>query len=348
MQEQLKHGTIGLGLASDLFRNDAALEACLVDDRSHVLKGASGRHVAKLQLALSILEHANILLLELRARRYGRSTASAVLAYKKRRKIINYSYQTQADDIVGKMTIAALDKEMLAWEQQRTRNSRYCGDPIRGETGRKNFTMAVARTSGFSAPRQQLVSNSSSTGPTMVAADLDILWQPSTGAGGNANRVLKYLIKAITLLRPFGMGIMSSVTSPPDAPFPYDPPVDPDLDADCWEARKAAEKMRSGSPNVLRILACPFVPSKSNTYGATKSGTFRGVSFPPFILLNTAAFRTDECTLVHEMIHAANLKLTDNDHDPDKTSVFAKGNERTVLKPEHAAEINKAFFARRK
>ncbi|MBV8275865.1 MAG: hypothetical protein JO170_11495 [Verrucomicrobia bacterium] len=30
--------------------------------------------------------------------------------------IINWSYQTKADDIVGKMTIAALDKEMLEAE----------------------------------------------------------------------------------------------------------------------------------------------------------------------------------------------------------------------------------------
>jgi hypothetical protein len=47
---------------------------------------------------------------ELSARRYGPSTAQAVLAFKRVRRIINHSYQTQADDIVGKMTIAALDE----------------------------------------------------------------------------------------------------------------------------------------------------------------------------------------------------------------------------------------------
>ena len=31
------------------------------------------------------------------------STASAVLAYKQKRRIINFTYQTQADDIVGRL-----------------------------------------------------------------------------------------------------------------------------------------------------------------------------------------------------------------------------------------------------
>ena len=49
---------------------------------------------------------------ELTAQRYGPSTASAVLAYKKKRKIINRSYENTEDNIVGKMTIASLDKDM--------------------------------------------------------------------------------------------------------------------------------------------------------------------------------------------------------------------------------------------
>jgi hypothetical protein len=43
---------------------------------------------------------------------YGSSTANGVLNYKRKRGIINRTYQTQADNIVGKMTIAALDAEM--------------------------------------------------------------------------------------------------------------------------------------------------------------------------------------------------------------------------------------------
>jgi hypothetical protein len=35
-----------------------------------------------------------------------------VLAFKKARHIINHAYQTQEDDIVGMMTIAAMDREL--------------------------------------------------------------------------------------------------------------------------------------------------------------------------------------------------------------------------------------------
>jgi peptidoglycan hydrolase-like protein with peptidoglycan-binding domain len=47
---------------------------------------------------------------------YGPSTAAAVLAFKRKRKIINTGYQTSEDDIVGKMTITALDNELAAFE----------------------------------------------------------------------------------------------------------------------------------------------------------------------------------------------------------------------------------------
>ena len=47
---------------------------------------------------------------------YGPSTKAAVLAYKTRRQIINRSYQSTPDAIVGKMTIASLDAEVAARE----------------------------------------------------------------------------------------------------------------------------------------------------------------------------------------------------------------------------------------
>jgi peptidoglycan hydrolase-like protein with peptidoglycan-binding domain len=49
---------------------------------------------------------------------YWPKTAAAVLDYKRRRNIVNTAYQTTADDIVGDMTISALDREMLALESQ--------------------------------------------------------------------------------------------------------------------------------------------------------------------------------------------------------------------------------------
>jgi hypothetical protein len=111
-----------VALQSSLFRDDQALQACLVDDRAHVAVGAIGEHVTKIHSALIVLDDASIDIGELRAGQYGSSTASAVLAYKRKRSIINFTYQTQADNIVGKMTIASMDSEMGAiehrWEQR--------------------------------------------------------------------------------------------------------------------------------------------------------------------------------------------------------------------------------------
>jgi hypothetical protein len=103
-------------LVSKFFRGDSKLEACLVNDAAHVTQGASGEHVYKIQTALFVLDGAKIENKELIAKLYGPSTAAAVLSYKRKRNIINYSYQTQADNIVGKMTINSLDKEIYQYE----------------------------------------------------------------------------------------------------------------------------------------------------------------------------------------------------------------------------------------
>jgi hypothetical protein len=105
-----------MGLQSALFSDDNDLQACLVNDRAHVTIGAVGGHVTKIHSALTVIENASIDFAELRDSRYGPSTASAVLAYKRKRQIINFSYQKEADNIVGKMTIAAMDREMSAIE----------------------------------------------------------------------------------------------------------------------------------------------------------------------------------------------------------------------------------------
>lgn len=98
-----------MALQSELFRGDSKLEAAAVSDPAHVTPGATGTHVKKIQQALNKLDRANLAEDGI----YGTGTANAVLAYKRARKIINPSYQTQADNIVGKMTIAALDRELL-------------------------------------------------------------------------------------------------------------------------------------------------------------------------------------------------------------------------------------------
>jgi hypothetical protein len=103
-----------MALKSNLFAGDARLEACAVSNPDHVTPGATGPHVRKIQGAVMVLDGAVINKNEVEAGRYGPSTARAVLAYKRKRDIVNRSYQSQADDIVGIMTIKALDAEVLA------------------------------------------------------------------------------------------------------------------------------------------------------------------------------------------------------------------------------------------
>ena len=113
-----------MALRSGLFRGDAKLEAAAVSPAAHIVAGAAGEHVGKIQHALIALDDALIDRGELEAKRYGPSTAKAVLVYKSRRDIINRSYQSQADNIVGIMTMAALDNEICEAGKVITSNCR--------------------------------------------------------------------------------------------------------------------------------------------------------------------------------------------------------------------------------
>ncbi|MCB1769056.1 MAG: peptidoglycan-binding protein [Candidatus Competibacteraceae bacterium] len=95
-------------LQSQLFRGDPKLEAAVVSDSAHIVPGARGDHVRKIQIALIQLDGAGITPDGI----YGPATAAAVLAFKQKRNIINRSYQTKTDNIVGKMTMIALDQAM--------------------------------------------------------------------------------------------------------------------------------------------------------------------------------------------------------------------------------------------
>jgi hypothetical protein len=105
-----------VALNSFLFSGDAALEACARDNAAHIFRGARGVHVGKIQAALVSLDDATIDIGEWESEFYGPSTEAAVLAYKSKRSIINRDYQTQPDAIVGIMTIASLDQEMVQAE----------------------------------------------------------------------------------------------------------------------------------------------------------------------------------------------------------------------------------------
>jgi hypothetical protein len=106
-------------LKSKTFAGDRRLEACLVDDVSHLTPGVKGAFVARVQAALIFVDGADIDERELVDHTYGTSTAAAVLSFKTARKIINRSYQQQPDNIVGKMTIKALDDELFVAEKIR-------------------------------------------------------------------------------------------------------------------------------------------------------------------------------------------------------------------------------------
>jgi len=101
-----------------LLSGDARLQRCAVEDPAHVTEGQKGPHVRLIQLALAITDNADIAGAESTSSSYGPSTTAAVLAYKTKRQIINRSYQSKPDAIVGKMTIASLDAEVAARERR--------------------------------------------------------------------------------------------------------------------------------------------------------------------------------------------------------------------------------------
>lgn len=103
-------------LKSRLLSGDPRLEACLTQDSAHLTPGTRGDFVGKVQAAIELCDSTRIDDGELNTQTYGQSTASAVLAYKQARDIVNRAYQQTADNIVGKMTIARLDEEMAAIE----------------------------------------------------------------------------------------------------------------------------------------------------------------------------------------------------------------------------------------
>jgi hypothetical protein len=110
-------------LNSRTFAGDPALEACLTNDSAHLTIGVQGEHVAKVQSAIIFLDGLAIDAGELRAGLYGQSTAAAVLQFKTARGIINRNYQQSPDNIVGKMTIKAIDDELVLAENTPVRGA---------------------------------------------------------------------------------------------------------------------------------------------------------------------------------------------------------------------------------
>jgi hypothetical protein len=99
-------------LKSDLFRGVPELENCLLHDRDHIMRGAKGDYVSRIQQALDLLGDVPIAADELAKQEFGESTENAVFAFKTKNQIINRTYQTSPDKIVGKMTLQALDDQL--------------------------------------------------------------------------------------------------------------------------------------------------------------------------------------------------------------------------------------------
>jgi hypothetical protein len=104
-------------LRSDEFKDDARLEDCVAKPTAHLRVGTPpGRHILKIQLALERLRPSGpaISPAEKASMSYGPTTAAAVLNYKSTHvpPIINSNYEHAPDDVVGRMTILAMDADL--------------------------------------------------------------------------------------------------------------------------------------------------------------------------------------------------------------------------------------------
>jgi hypothetical protein len=94
-----------MALQSKLFSGDAKLEAAAILDPAHILPGASGPHVVKIQQALIQVAGAAITANGF----YGPETAAAVADFKHSQKPPILNFAGKIDNIVGIKTMAALD-----------------------------------------------------------------------------------------------------------------------------------------------------------------------------------------------------------------------------------------------
>ncbi len=326
-----------MALRSAMLRDDPALQACLIKDPAHIVPGARGAHVARIHKALMLLDRARIEVFELRSKLYGPSTTAAVLAYKRKRKIINPAYQTQADNIVGKMTIARLDEELFASDSRAGSDRAVCRSQGSGTVASQTNTLGVTGVSG--------------PGFKKHGKSIRFIWQDTQAAvdlGGGAVLAFLFVNRARELMLPHGLDFAVSDS----APFPMVlGPVVPDFEkvitgsqASCFSVREAAERVLVTGPETLRVICCPFSDKDQGFNGVTDGGTVAGATFPKFCLINVRKHNPDNATLLHEMLHAAKVPFPPHDQDP--RSVFAEADvPRDKLRVEHAQKLADADFA---
>ncbi len=325
-------------LQSKLFHGDKALEACLVRDSAHLTPGTKGPHVAKVQRAVVALDGALIKNAEIEASTYGPSTAKAVLDYKRKRKIINPTYQKTADNIVGKMTIASLDKEMSTAEK--LPKLRGCHTDLGGGRAPSKVTSRgtskITEKVGSRPTDRELPLIEFSPCRLNVAFQESL--QPKETLNTNSLRTVDLVRRATELLAPFNMQL-STIFLPS---FDYAYPVGQRDDIDCRSIRKAAEKASSGRDLFVRVIFCHLREADST---GVSQGELTGVKgFKNFILINKDVVHPDHGTLLHEMIHCSNDRFMNDIHDQDLNSVLSRGRDRNLLRNEHATSLNSAFF----
>jgi hypothetical protein len=335
-----------MALSSRLFRGNRTLEACAAQDSAHVTRGATGDHVGKIQFALFTLDGVLIDRAELVSQQYGRSTAAAVLAYKQKRQIINRNYQSAADDIVGKMTIASLDKEMIVKEL----TPKPPGDCVLSPSGPPNPAGILARPPADFQRTQFLTGSTTAqvTAPKQLGGFIRVFFQITLRSATEDGYPLSANIELArdTL---FEHGISLSVESQRGFAdtLQFSEPIlnNPDSAGDnVDQIRKVSDDVRPSVPGVFRVIVCQMV-------GDSAGETFRnrvigGRIVPPFALLNSQIIDRGHATLIHEMIHAS--KPGPFLHDSEKFSVFFKhgsekpgGIDRTFLRPEHALTLSR-------
>ncbi|MBC7841129.1 MAG: hypothetical protein H7099_02395 [Gemmatimonadaceae bacterium] len=336
-------------LASSLFRNNDKLQACAVQNSAHVVVGAVGEHVAKIQFALFAIDRLNIDRSELLAQRYGTSTAAAVLAYKTKRVIINRSYQQVADNIVGKMTIASLDTDMQLRERVPTSGS----DCVPGAIG-----AATAAGASSIVPRASGVRDALGVGPTaptvatrQLGGVVRIVVLFASNAAQDGFPLGREITRARDCLTEHGVQLVveRSIGVTGVVQFVERVLVNPLAAGDnVNELRKRCEDLVPGQPGVLRVIVCHL---GNFDFGHTiRNRSVGSQRFLPFALLNTEQVDVSNATLIHEMVHCSKPGIVD--HDREEHSVFSafgtvsKGKtERTALRAEHALTIASSFFS---
>lgn len=334
-----------MGLNSQFFGGDKKLEAAQTNDAAHVTIGASGPHVAKVQIALAALDDQKIDSLELKQQRYGPSTAKAVQRFKKRREIINHAYQSAADDVVGKMTISRLDLEMVLFEAVHKPIDECT---LAGPSAVGTQPGLGINTTRANATRSSLVTGK---GKPQFNRVLRVMCQITRKSAIEDGYPIRQDIEtAKEILREFGLSLsVEFATSRSNFADTIDFPQTLVLEEDVTLLRQASENVRPGLTSILRIIVA------RRSVNGNPGQTFRGITsgtttFQPFVILNSQSTSRDHATFLHEMIHAANLRSIK--HDKEFDSVFfenahnALGDvDRRFLKEEHARTMAGSFFA---